>query len=316
MAIRFGIMGTGGVGGYFGGMLARAGFEVAFVARGPHLEFLRTHGLVIQSVVPGVFSVDHALFTANPKEVGPCDVVLFCVKTPSNHVAIPSIAPMVGPQSVIISLQNGVDNPDLLARAYGEDRVMGGVAYIFSGLESPGNVKQTAGPRRLILGELTGAASQRAAAIVAALQQAEINAELSANIRVDLWMKFVFICAVSGMTALTRATLDEILAYSGTASMVRELMREVCAIARAERIPLAAKSDQACYELAARQEPGSRSSLYHDLAAGRRLEIESLNGFVFRRGRRWSIPTPLNHYIYETLKLADLRAARQTGSDC
>ena len=309
--MRFGVVGTGGVGGYFGGLLARAGLPVCYIARGNHLQALKEHGLTVDSVEPGRFHVRDACFTDDPAEAGPCDVILYCVKTPSNDTAIPFIRPMMGPDSVVISLQNGVDNGELLAREYGEDRVMEGAAYVFSTIAEPGRIHQTGGPRRIVFGRLGGGGSPRGGEIVDAMRQAGVTANLSSDIRIELWNKFILICAVSGMTALTRRPLGDILGYDGTARMAREVMREVYRLALAMGIPLEPEADATNYHFMARQHPSSKGSMCHDLEAGRRLEIDSLCGYVSRMGRVHGVATPLNDCIYDTLKLEDLQAARR-----
>lgn len=305
--MRFGVMGTGAVGGYFGGLLARAGTEVCFIARGDHLKALKKNGLRVESIEPGDFTVKDALFTDDPSEAGVCDVVLFCVKTVANVVAIPAIRPMVGRQTVIITLQNGVDNPAQLAAEYGKEQVMGGVAYLFTSLAEPGVVKQTGGPRRLVFGEMEGGVSLRGEQIFNAFKSSSVNAELSADIRVELWKKFVFICAVSGMTALTRSSIGEIMAYEGTARMMREVMREVYKLAQAMEISIPEATDEKNFQFLSQQNPASKGSLCYDLEAGRRLEIDALCGTVSKLGKEKGVSTPINDYIYHTLKLADLK---------
>ena len=309
--MRFGIMGTGGVGGYFGGLLARAGLPVCFIARGRHLAALKEHGLAVESVEPGAFNVRDALFTDDAAEAGPCDVILYCVKTPANDDAISFMRPLIGPGTVVISLQNGVDNGELLAREFGEDRVMEGAAYVFSAIAAPGKIHQTAGPRRIVFGRLGGGNSPKGEEIVDVMRQAEVDARLSADIRIELWNKFILICAVSGMTALTRRPLGEILDYDGTARMAREVMREVCQLALAMGIPLEPGADAANYRFMAQQDPSGKGSMCHDVEAGRRLEIDALCGYVSRMGRVHGVATPLNDYLYDTLKLEDIQAMRR-----
>ena len=311
--MRFGVIGTGGVGGYFGGLLARAGLPVCFIARGSHLSALKQHGLAVESVEPGAFNVRDAVFTDDPAEAGPCDVILYCVKTPANDEAIPFVRPMMGPDSMVISLQNGVDNGELLAREYGGDRVMEGAAYVFSAIAAPGRIHQTAGPRRIVFGRLGGGAIPAGERIVEAMRRGQVDARLSTDIRIELWNKFILICAVSGMTALTRRPLGEILGYDGTARMAREVMREVFQLALAMGIPLEPESDAANYRFMAQQDPSGKGSMCHDVEAGRRLEIDSLCGYVSRMGRIHGVATPLNDYLYDTLKLEDLQAARRLG---
>lgn len=309
VSVRFGIMGTGGVGGYFGAMLARGGGEVAFIARGAHLAAMKKDGLRVESAVPGDFTARKGTFTDSPAEAGARDVVLYCVKTTANDDAIPALAPMVGPDTVIINLQNGVDNEEKLAAAYGAERVMGGAAYLFSSISVPGRVRQIGGPRRLIFGELAGGASARGERILAAFREAEINAECASDIQAELWTKFIFICAVGGVTALTRSSIGEIMACEETRSMTREAMREVFLVGRARGVNLPDGADEERFRFLDEQNPASKGSLCHDLEAGRRLEIDALCGAVSRMGAEAGVKTPCNDFIFRALKLADLQIA-------
>ena len=307
--MRFGIMATGGVGGYFGAMLARGGKDTAFIARGEHLEAMRKEGLRVESVAPGAFSVRDGVFTDSPAEAGVCDVILYCVKTTADDAAVPAIAPMVGPDTAIINLQNGVAGEEKLAAVYGAERVMGGAAYIFTSIAAPGLIRQIGGPRRMVFGETGGGASGRGDAILAKLKDAEINAVYSEDIEAELWTKFIFICAVGGVTALTRSTLGEIMTYEGTKNMMRETMREVYLVGRAKGVNLPEGADEDRYRFIDEQNPASKGSLCHDLEAGRRLEIDALCGTVSRIGAEVGVETPCNDFISHTLKLADLQIA-------
>ena len=311
--MRFGIMATGGVGGYFGGMLARAAEEVRFIARGAHLEAILSGGLRVECAAPEPFTVEDAFATDDPAEAGLCDVILYCVKTIANEAVIPAIAPMVGPETVIINLQNGVDNEERLAEVYGPERVMGGTAYILTSIERPGVIKQIGGPRRIVFGELEGGPSERGEEILAELKRMEINAEYTDDIQAELWTKFLFICAVNGMTALTRSPLGEIMAYEGTREMMRGIMREAYETGRARGVKIPDGTDERLYAFLDEQNPASKGSMCHDLEAGRRLEIETLNGTASRLGKEAGMDTPLNDYIYRTLKLADMQAAGEIG---
>ncbi len=312
--MRFGIMAAGGVGGYFGAMLTRGGKEVVFIARGAHLETMRKDGLRVESVAPGKFTVREATFTDSPEEAGTCDVVLYCVKTIANNLAIPAIAPMVGPDTVIINLQNGVENEKKLAAVHGAEHVMGAAAYIFTSISGPGHIRQIGGPRRVVFGELAGGASARGERILTAFKEAQINAELSEDIQAEIWTKFIFICAVGGMTALTRSPIGEVMAYEGTRNMMRETMREVYLVGRARGINLPDRANEECYRFLDEQNPASKGSLFHDLETGKRLEIDALCGTVSRLGTEAGIKTPCNDFIFHTLKLADLQIASKLGA--
>ncbi len=307
--MRFGVMAAGGVGGYFGALLARSGKEVVFIARGPHLEAMRKGGLRVESAAPGDFVWREGMFTDSPAEAGACDVILYCVKTTANPAAIPAIAPMVGPGTAILNLQNGVDNEERLAAVYGAERVMGAAAYIFTSVAAPGLIRQIGGPRRLVFGEMAGGASARGERILAELRDAGIRAEHSGDIRAELWTKFIFICAVGGVTALARSSIGEVMAYEGTRNMMRETMREVYLVGRASGVNLPEGADEDRYRFLDAQNPASKGSLCHDLEAGRRLEIDALCGAVSRIGAEVGVKTPCNDFLFHTLKLADLQTA-------
>src|SRR5690242_20857204 len=188
--MRIAVYGAGGVGGYFGGRLARAGAEVHFIARGAHLQALREHGLTVRSV-KGDFKVQ-APATDDPAEVGPCDFVLFCVKTVDTDAAAVRLGPLIVENTAVVSLQNGVENEEKLARAVGEDHVMGGAAFIFAGIAEPGVIVHSGGPASITFGELDGRATERARRLLATCEQAGFQAELSASISTVLWAKLAF----------------------------------------------------------------------------------------------------------------------------
>jgi 2-dehydropantoate 2-reductase len=299
--MRIVVVGAGGTGGYFGGLLARAGQDVTFIARGAHLEALRARGLTVESKLAGTFTVPVAA-TDDPREVGPVDLILFCVKTYDTDTAAESIRPLVRPETMLISLQNGIDNEERIARAAGHSSGIGAVAYVVSAIKAPGVVAQTAGPGKIVLGELSGGASARAERLHDALQRAGIAVEVHPGIQVVLWQKFLFICAFSGVTAVTRLPIGTILADPVTDALFRGTSEEVEAVARAGGIGLPANCVEQALATAAAVEPWGRGSLYGDLAGGRRLELESLNGEVVRRGREHGIETPLNFAIYAALR--------------
>src|SRR5919107_7602 len=299
--MRIAIMGSGGTGGYFGGLLARAGEEVTFVARGAHLEALRMRGLRVKSRLAGEFTLSvRATDTAN--EVGPVDLILFCVKTYDTDTAAESIRPLIRPDTTLLSLQNGIDNEERIARAAGYASGIGAAAYVVSAIKAPGVVAQTAGPGRIVLGEVSGGAGGRQERLREVLQGAGISAEVNPDIRLVLWQKFLFICAFSGVTALTRLPIGTILSDPATHDLFRGASEEVEAVARADGVGLPDDCVERALETAAAVEPWGRGSLYGDLAGGRRLELESLNGEVVRRGREHGIETPLNFAIYAALR--------------
>jgi 2-dehydropantoate 2-reductase len=299
--MRIAVVGVGGTGGYFGGLLARAGENVTFIARGNNLEALRARGLTVESRLAGAFTVA-VRATDDPREVDPVDLVLFCVKTYDTDAAAKSVRPLVRPDTMLLSLQNGIDDEERIAQASGHSSGIGAAAYVVSAIKGPGVVAQTAGPGKIVLGELSGGASARTERLREALQGAGIAAEVHPDIRAVLWQKFLFICAFSGVTAVTRLPIGTVLADPVTHDLFRGTSEEVEAVARAGGIDLPANCVEQAMAQAAAVEPWGRGSLYGDLAGGRRLELESLNGEVVRRGREHGIDTPLNFAIYAALR--------------
>ena len=294
-------MGAGGTGGYFGGLLARAGEDVTFIARGAQLEALRARGLTVKSRLAGDFTLP-VQATSDPATVEPVDLVLFCVKAYDTETAAQQMRPMVGPNTVILSVQNGIDSAERIARVVGHVPVIGGVGLVSSVLEAPGVVAQMAGMGKIIVGELAGGTSPRIERLLATLLQAGIPAQAHPDVRVPLWQKFVFICAFSGLTAVTRLPIAPILACAETARLYRDTMDEVEAVGRAEGVALPGNVVDEVLAMTRRLEPWARGSLYYDLAAARRLELETLNGTVVRLGQARGVATPCNLVVYAALK--------------
>ena len=299
--MRIAVMGAGGMGGYFGGLLARAGEEVAFIARGAHLEAIRKNGLAVQSVLAGDFTIS-ATATDAPGDIGPVDFVLFCVKAYDNAVAAEQIRPLIGPETVVLSVQNGIDNEQQIGNVIGPEHVMGCVSYVSSTIQSPGVIAQTGGPGTIVFGEMQGGTSPRTEALQSTLQNCGITAELHSDIKVALWQKFLGICGVNGVTALTRLPIGEIVACKETHNLMRRTMQEVEAVAQASGVDLPQGCVDQSMDFFSSVEPSVRGSMYYDLAAGRRLELEVLNGTVVRLGSENGIPTPINFAIYAALK--------------
>jgi len=298
--MRVAVIGAGGTGGYFGGLLARAGHDVTFVARGAHLDAIRSHGLAVKSRLAGDFSVQAAA-TDDIRTIGPVDLVLVCVKAYSMDEILPALPSLIGPHTMVFSVQNGIDNEARLAAAVGERPVLGAVAQVSSFIEAPGVVGQVAGPGALILGELSGGRSERADRLRDVFRSAGIAADVRPDISVALWEKYVTICGLSGVTAVTRLPIGPVLATPETKALLRAAMAEVTAVARAGSVAVAEDFAEEGLGIMARLEPWMRGSMAQDLAEGRRLELETLNGTVVRLGRAREIPTPVNWVIYAAL---------------
>jgi 2-dehydropantoate 2-reductase len=299
--MRVAVIGAGGTGGYFGGLLARAGHDVTFVARGAHLAAIRSRGLTVHSRLSGTFTV-RAGATDDMRSIGPVDLVLVCVKTYSMDGILPQLPSLVGPTTMIVSMQNGIDNEDRIAAAAGPDHVLGMVAQVSSFIRAPGVVDQTAGPGKLFFGEMAGGESARTAALQNVFHDAGIAAQVRTDVKVALWEKFVFICAASGVTALTRLPMGTIFEDPETAQLLRSTLEEGAAVARAEGITLAGGFVDQTLGFMRKQEPWTRGSMAQDLLEGRPLELETLNGTVVRLARAREVPVPVNWCIYAALR--------------
>jgi 2-dehydropantoate 2-reductase len=274
--MRIGVVGAGGVGGYYGGRLARAGSEVGFVARGEHLAAIREQGLRVRAH-DGEFSV-RVEASADPAEIGACDVVLFCVKSYDTQEAADLLPPLVKPTTGVLSLQNGIDNEEKIAERIGPGHVLGGVSFILTHVAEPGVIEQTGSVQRVVFGEFDGARSERAEVLLPELQRAGVDAELSGDIRTVLWDKYAYLCALAGLTAATRLPIDKLLRVPETRRLFRQMMREVVEVARAEGIPLTYDLVDQKTAFSEQLTPGSFSSLHHDLTTGRRLELDASTG--------------------------------------
>jgi 2-dehydropantoate 2-reductase len=298
--MRIVVMGSGGTGGYFGAKLARAGEDVTFVARGAHLEAIRTSGLRVKSALDGEWVVKAAAverLDGHP----PADIVLFCVKSFDTESAAEVIRPVVGPRTGVLSIQNGVDNEDKLARILGPGRVMGGAAQVFAVIEAPGVIAHHL-LGRILFGEMDGAESERARAFLGACERAGIPAEISRNVVRTLWEKYVFLVAHAGMTALTRCPAGVIRALPEPRRMYRLLVEELTALGRAAGAGLDPSMPDTCMKMLDALGPGAYSSLHYDLTHGKRLELEALHGHAVRLGERYGIDTPMLFAVYAALR--------------
>ena len=306
--MRIAVIGAGGVGGYFGARLAAAGETVAFIQRGAHLQALRANGLRVVSPL-GDIALPSVVATDNPKDVGPVDVVLITVKSGDTLAAGELARPLIAPDSIVISLQNGVENEQRLAKSLGRQHVLGGVAYILSLLAEPGVVRHSGTIARIIFGELDGRMTPRGQAFLDACRRAGIDAEFTANIATAIWAKFAVLCPHNGMTALTRLPIGPIRDDPDCREMLRLGVNEVIALAQARGIALPAELIDHPLGFFDRVPAGMTSSMHYDLTHGRPLELEWLNGAVVRLGRDSGVETPVNRFIYAALKLHAAGAA-------
>jgi 2-dehydropantoate 2-reductase len=304
MPMRFAVVGSGAVGGYYGARLAVSGQRVSFLARGAHLKAIRERGLMVWSPL-GDFTV-RAQAEDEPAKIGPVDVVLLAVKTYDNQTVLPRLGPLLGPDTVVLSLQNGVDSVDQIAASVGEERVLGGPTYIATALSLPGLIEQTGVHRRIVFGEAFGmrtAITGRVERIAAVMTAADIEAEAVADARVAMWEKFIYLAPFAAFTGAARLPIGPLRADRFIYQQMMAAVCEVEAVARAEGV--AVRDHGGLMEYVAGYvtalPAGTRSSLLIDLQMGKRLELEALPGSVVRRGRAAGVPTPIMSALYSVL---------------
>jgi len=302
-------MGSGGVGGYFGARLVKGGADVTFVARGAHLAAMREQGLTIDSAHEPIH-LPKVNVTDDPAAIGPVDMVMFCVKLWDTEAAARQLIPIVGPETGIISFQNGVQKDDMLRPIFGDKALMGGVAYVGTTIGRPGVIVQTGQLQRLVFGEYDGRRSRRAETFLAACKKGGINAELSDDVRRSLWEKFVVLVAMSGATTSMRHTIGPIRSHPQTREFLIDLAREVVAVGRAHGVNLPADYAEQRIPFFDGWPPEMTASMHHDLNAGKPLELRWLSGGVVELGAKVGVPTPMNRAVRDILTLhADGRAA-------
>lgn len=298
--MRITVIGAGGTGGYFGAKLAKAGEDVSFLARGAHLRAMRESGLTIKSAVEGQYCVPvRALETLSGQPAA--DLVLFCVKSFDTESAAEMARPVIGPDTAVLSVQNGVDGEERIGRVLGPQHVMGGVAYVFAHIAAPGVIAHNQFGR-IVFGEMDGRRSPRAERIQGVLANAGIPAEIAADIRKTLWEKYLSICPVSGTTALTRLPVRFIRETPETRMLWEAQVDELLRLAEFAGAGLGADMKQRCVAFLEALAPSTTSSLYEDLMAGKRLELEALQGYAVRLGQRAGIATPALFAVLAALK--------------
>ena len=301
--MKIAVMGSGGVGGFYGGRLAHAGYDVTFVARGAHLEALRARGLTIENEAQGNTHIPDVKATDDPATIGPVDLVLIAVKLWDTEAAARAVKSIVGPTSAVLSLQNGVIKDDILRREFGAGAVMGGVGYVATHISRPGVILQTGSLQRLLFGEYDGVRSARAEQLLESLLRAGIQAELSEDIRRTLWEKYVFLVGLSGTTSTMRSPIGPIRENPRSRAFLLDLMKETVAVGRAHGVNLPENYAGQRLAFADSVAPAMSSSMHHDLERGNRLEVEWLSGGVVQLGESVRVPTPANRAVWDILSL-------------
>ena len=300
--MKFVMMGSGGVGGYYGARLQQAGHEVVFVARGAHAQAMREKGLRIRSDALGDSRVEPRV-VEDPRQAGAADVVVLAVKLWDSERAAEQIKPIVAAHTTVVSLQNGVDKDDILSKAVGREHVIGGVTHIGAVIAEPGVIAHTGKLQRVTLGELSGKPTGRVERIVEALQGAGVEASASGEIAKVIWEKFVFLTALSGVTALTRRPVGPVRENPATRALLLEALTETTRVAKAEGVALDEGLPQRLLQMIDGLSPAMTSSMAHDLANGKRLELDWLSGAVVRRAEKHGLATPVHRAIYAGLVL-------------
>jgi len=300
--MRIVVMGSGGLGGYFGGLLARSGADVTFIARGANLHALQERGLSVHSI-QGDFVLP-VQACADPAGLPAADFILFGVKTYDAVAAAALLQPVVTARTILLTLQNGVDMAADLQAAFGRGTVLGGVTRVGSTLSAPGVIEQPTTDRVIEFGSLTGQEHGQVNYTRTLLEGAGIPTLVSQNIQRSLWEKLVFIAPFSGLSTLTRLTPAQLLAHEPTRALYRTVMQETAAVAQAAAGVTPDIVARTMHYLAAAGDPGE-SSMAVDFQRRRRIEVEAINGAVVRHGQRLQVPTPLNQMLYHALVVMD-----------
>jgi len=291
------VVGAGGVGGYFGGLLAKTGENVTFVCRGDHYKIIKKDGLKVKSVI-GDFVISKTKVIDSISKIKNPNLIIFTVKTYDTEVVAKELASVVGKDTIIITFQNGIENDLIIKKIINSNNVYPGVAYIISAKTKPGVIEQTGGLRRLIFGDRDNPNNPRLKEVEKIMQTAGIDASLSDDITRDLWKKYMFIVAFSGMTAVSRSPIGKVLANPITLESYKRCVREAIMVAKAHNVTVAGDAFENIMTISKNSAPVSKSSLLVDIENGRKNEIETLNGTLVRLARRYDIDAPVNELIY------------------
>jgi 2-dehydropantoate 2-reductase len=305
--MRIAMFGTGGVGGYFGGRLAQSGQDVIFIARGAHLDAIRANGLRITSV-KGDFAINPAQATANPQDIGVVDAVLVAVKAWQVPETAEAMRPLIGPNTCILPLENGVEAPSQLTAVFGAEHVLGGLCRVISYIGEPGRIQHDGGDDFVALGELDNRPSPRVEALGKVFADAGLTVALPKDIHAAMWAKFLFISAFSGVGAVTRSPAGVTRALSETRSMLESAMTEAYNVAIARGITMAQDAVAVGMTAMDRQPEVGEASMQRDIMDGKPSELESQTGAVARLGKEAGVLTPTHDFIYRSLLPQETKA--------
>ena len=299
--MKIAVMGTGGMGGYYGGLLGSVGADVSFIARGEHLKAMKQNGLLLKGDGEEIY-LDPIMATDQPSEIGKADVVLFCVKLYDTETAAEVLKPLLGDNTMVISVLNGVDGPQRLERIVGPGRVIGGAAYASAYIEAPGIIKYKSTGGRLKIGELSGEISRRVDAFRTMCEPASFECEVTENIVGALWDKYILLATNAGLSCLCRSPVGKIYNDADLLEVAINLMEEVQALALKQNIAIDPNVIEQSVKWSKSLPPDLFASMYHDMAAGKRMELEGMSGFVKRLGKELGVSTPYHSLLYGGLK--------------
>lgn len=307
MSLRIAVFGSGGVGGYFGARLAAAGCDVAFIARGDHLQALRANGLRVSSVL-GDCHLSKVQASQSAAEIGTVDFILLGLKSWQIEDAAVQLQPLLGPTTTLVTMQNGVDAPDILAEHLGQARILPGLVKLFTRVVAPGCIEHIGGPGSITFGEWSGAQSDRVTQLEAAFVQAGVPVIVSRDIRAALWEKLLFVAAMGAVGSVSRAPIGILRSMPQTRQVLEQCMVEIAAAARAEGVALAPDIVERTLRFIDAQPAAGKSSLQRDIAAGKPSELEAWLGGVVRRASRSGVSVPLCSQLYHLLLPLERRA--------
>lgn len=295
------VVGAGGVGGFFGGLLAKNGQDVTFVCRGDHYKAIKENGLKVKSLI-GDFIVKQVKVVDSISKIKNPDLVIFAVKTYDTEAAAKELKSVINENTVVITFQNGIENDLVIKKITGSKNVYPGVAYVISARTKPGVIEQTGGLRKLIFGDRNNPENSSLRKVEKVMQDAGIDALLSDDITRDLWKKYMFIVAFSGMTAVCRSPIGKILADPITLDSYERCVREAIRVAKTHGVAVASDTFENIMTISKNTVPESKSSLLIDIENGRKNEIETLNGTLVKLARNYGIDVPVNELIYGAIK--------------
>ncbi|MBI2837452.1 MAG: 2-dehydropantoate 2-reductase [Acidobacteria bacterium] len=299
--MKIAVMGSGGLGGYYGALLGKLGEEVTFIARGAHLAALRSGGMRIRSI-NGDFTIAPVRATDIPSEIGVVDMVLFAVKTYDTDEAARAIQPIVGPATTVLTFQNGVESHERIDDVVGQGRALPAPTQIASTVVEPGVISQESQFRNTVIGEVRGGISRRVDEIVALLAKTGVSVTAAENGLTPVWHKLVFLSSIAGLTACARTPAHDLFLLPAARETLRLAMQEVYDVGRACGVPMDPDIVDRQHSFALGMKPGIRASMHVDLERGRRLEIDALSGAVVRLGSQHRVATPVHQTLYAALK--------------